>query len=199
MSAMASQITGLTIAYSNVYSGADQRKHQSSASLAFVEGIHPWIPLTKAPNKGPIRRKMLPFDDVIMKDCGTTNNRIRIVLLFGLLLVLAFSFSFSLVPFHVFHYSDVTWCHDVSDHRHVDCLLIFTQIKHQRSRFIGSLRGESTGHRFPSQRASNAEMRPCHDVIIFLKSSFIYVLYTYIELTVGIIMIEISLQFVNPG
>ena len=36
MSAMASQITSLTIVYSTVYSGADQRKHQSSASLAFV-------------------------------------------------------------------------------------------------------------------------------------------------------------------
>ena len=42
MGAMASQITCLTIVYSNVYSGADQRKHQSSASLAFVRGIHRW-------------------------------------------------------------------------------------------------------------------------------------------------------------
>ena len=40
MSAMASQITSLTIVYSTVYSGADQWKHQSSASLAFVRGIH---------------------------------------------------------------------------------------------------------------------------------------------------------------
>ena len=40
MDAMASQITSLTIVYSTVYSGADQRKHQSSASLAFVRGIH---------------------------------------------------------------------------------------------------------------------------------------------------------------
>ena len=37
---MASQITSLTIVYSTVNSGADQRKHQSSASLAFVRGIH---------------------------------------------------------------------------------------------------------------------------------------------------------------
>ena len=35
MSAIASQITSLTIGYSTVYSGADQSKHQSSASLAF--------------------------------------------------------------------------------------------------------------------------------------------------------------------
>ena len=49
MGAMASQITSLTIVYSTVYSGVDQRKHQSSASLAFVRGIHrdQWIPCTK--------------------------------------------------------------------------------------------------------------------------------------------------------
>ena len=39
---MASQITSLTIVYSTVHSGADQRKHQSSASLAFARGIHRW-------------------------------------------------------------------------------------------------------------------------------------------------------------
>ena len=42
MSMMMSQITSLTIVYSMVYSGTDQRKHQSSASLAFVRGIHQW-------------------------------------------------------------------------------------------------------------------------------------------------------------
>ena len=40
MGGMASLITNLTIVYSTVYSDADQRKHQSSASLAFVWGIH---------------------------------------------------------------------------------------------------------------------------------------------------------------
>ena len=46
--AMASQITSLTIAYLNVYSGADQRKHQSSVSLAFVREFtgHRLIPCT---------------------------------------------------------------------------------------------------------------------------------------------------------
>ena len=42
MGARASQITSLTIVYSIVYSDADQRKHESSASLAFVQGIHRW-------------------------------------------------------------------------------------------------------------------------------------------------------------
>ena len=40
MTTIASQITSLTVVYSIVYSDADQRKHQSSASLAFVRGIH---------------------------------------------------------------------------------------------------------------------------------------------------------------
>ena len=64
MSAMASQITNLTIVYSTVYSGADQRKHQSSASLAFVQRIHRWP--VNSPHTGPVTRKMFPFDDVIM-------------------------------------------------------------------------------------------------------------------------------------
>ena len=64
MSVMASQITRLTSVYWSVYSGADQRKHQSSASLAFVRGIHRWP--VNSPHKGPVTRKMLPFDDVIM-------------------------------------------------------------------------------------------------------------------------------------
>ena len=42
MGTVASQITSLTIVYSTVYSGADQGKHYSSASLAFVQGIHRW-------------------------------------------------------------------------------------------------------------------------------------------------------------
>ena len=65
MSAMASQITSLTLVYSAVYSGADQRKHQSSTSLAFVRGIHRW-PVNSL-HKGPVMRKMFPFDDVIMR------------------------------------------------------------------------------------------------------------------------------------
>ena len=64
MSAMASQNTSLTIAYSTVYSGADQRNHQSSASLAFVRGIHRWP--VNSPHKGPVTRKRVSFDDVIM-------------------------------------------------------------------------------------------------------------------------------------
>ena len=54
MGPLASQITSLTIVYSIVYSDADQTKHQSSASLAFVWGIHRdrWIPRTKGQLRG---------------------------------------------------------------------------------------------------------------------------------------------------
>ena len=64
MSKLASQITSLTIVDSTVYSDADQRKHQSSASLAFVWGIHRGP--VNSPHKWPVTRKMFPFDDVIM-------------------------------------------------------------------------------------------------------------------------------------
>ena len=65
MTAIASQITSLTIVYSTVYSDADKKTHQSSASLAFVRGIHRGP--VNSPHKWPVTRKMFPFDDVIMK------------------------------------------------------------------------------------------------------------------------------------
>ena len=64
-STMASQITSGTIVYLTVYSGADQRKYQSSVSLAFVRGIHRWP--VNSPHKGPVTRKIFLFDDVIMR------------------------------------------------------------------------------------------------------------------------------------
>ena len=64
MGVMASQITSLTIVYWTVYSGVDQRKHQSSASLAFEREIHRWP--VHSPHKWPVTRKMFRFDDVIL-------------------------------------------------------------------------------------------------------------------------------------
>ena len=52
MGAMASQITSLTFIYPTVYSGANQRKHQISPSLAFVRGIHRWP--VNSPHKMPV-------------------------------------------------------------------------------------------------------------------------------------------------
>ena len=58
MGAMASKLTSLKSVYLTVYSDADQRKHQSSASLARSP--------VNSPHKWPVTRKMFPFDDVIM-------------------------------------------------------------------------------------------------------------------------------------
>ena len=57
MGAMASQITSLTIVYSNVYSGADERKQS-------------YVSLVNSPQKWPVTRKMIPFDDVTMLRTG---------------------------------------------------------------------------------------------------------------------------------
>ena len=62
--AIASQITSLTIVYS-VYSDADERKHQSSASLAFVRGIHRGP--VNSPHKWPVTRKMF---HLMTSSCG---------------------------------------------------------------------------------------------------------------------------------
>ena len=64
MNPMASQITSLGIVYCTAISGSDQRKHQSSASLAFVRRIHRGP--VNSPHKRPVTRKMFSFDDVIM-------------------------------------------------------------------------------------------------------------------------------------
>ena len=65
ISATASQITNVSIVCSTVCSGADQRKNQISASLAFVRRINRWP--VDSPHKGPVTRKIFPFDDVIMR------------------------------------------------------------------------------------------------------------------------------------
>ena len=73
MGAIASQITSLAIIYSTVYSGADQRKRESSASLAFLLGIHRGP--VNSPHKWQVTRKMFSLDDVIMMPvCSLTES-----------------------------------------------------------------------------------------------------------------------------
>ena len=50
--------------HDTVYSRHRSKKYQSSASLAFVRWTHWWA--VNSPHKGLVRRKMFPFDDVIM-------------------------------------------------------------------------------------------------------------------------------------
>ena len=74
--AIGCQIISPTIVNSTVYSGADRRKHQSSASLALVREIHQW--LVNSPHKGPVTRKMFPFDDVIMNGLAIETRKVYI-------------------------------------------------------------------------------------------------------------------------
>ena len=90
MGTIASQITSLAIVYSIVYSDADQRIYQCSASLAFVRGIHRRP--VNSPHKWPVTRKMFPFDDVIMT-LSNLNPKISKQIYFIIILVTYFSDS----------------------------------------------------------------------------------------------------------
>ena len=81
MSAMASQITSLTMFYSIFYSGADQRIYQRLALLVFVRGIHQW-PMN-SPHKEPVTRKMFSFDDVIMVMVDRSEFKVYLVFHLG--------------------------------------------------------------------------------------------------------------------
>ena len=107
MGAKASQITSLTIVYLIVYSGADQRKHQSSASLTSVQGIHQWP--VNFPHKGPVTRKMFPFDDVIMErkpsPLGSSTQSPCTFLMSGYTGLLAFGNRFWISTSHLGHHA----------------------------------------------------------------------------------------------
>ena len=83
MGAMASHIISLTSVYSNFYSGADQRKHQSSAWLAFVREIHRWP--VNSPDKWPITQKMIPFDDFINMFCRLSQHWVSLIFFFNIM------------------------------------------------------------------------------------------------------------------
>ena len=151
MGAIASQITSLTIVFSTVYSDADQRKYQSSASLAFVQGIHRGP--VNSPHKWPVTRKMFPFDDVIMDRLADS-----CVFCFWL-----------------------HWCHmDVilsqitgnsavclTDRSSNDKWNGYICIYHNSVKLHGALWGESIGERcgFHSQMDMMQKAFPCHAVI----------------------------------
>ena len=82
MSTMASQIISLTLVCWSVCLGEDRRKHQSSASLAFMMGIHRWP--VNSPHKRPVTRKMFPFKDVIMRDPSHPSPSVNVFFLTSL-------------------------------------------------------------------------------------------------------------------
>ena len=90
MGAVALQITSLTTVYSTIDSDADQRKHQSSASLAFVRGNHRGP--VNSPHKWPVTRKIFPFDDVIIVTFNVVDN-----------------FAWLMLPWAAYTYCIFTW------------------------------------------------------------------------------------------
>ena len=187
MNAIASQITGVWIICSTVCSGADQRKHQGSASLDFLRGIHRW-PMDSH-HKGPVTRKMFPIDDVIM-NCSNKSGNNTFSGCFYLTIIL--------IPlnFHVCHFTNndfsvhscaysfkdhfrnsliieiaflksLPWRHnghpDVSNHRRLDSLFNYLFRLKSKETWITALLALCEGKPpvtggFPSQRASNVEI-----------------------------------------
>ena len=111
MGTLTSQITGFSVVYSIVCSGTDQRKYQSSESLAFVRGIH-WWPVN-SPHKAPVMWKKFPLDDVVMVWLPNVGDSLFVssirkpyAFFFNLILVNAFIISpFVILSPSVLHHS----------------------------------------------------------------------------------------------
>ena len=144
MGMMASQITSLTIVYSTVYSGADQRKHQSSASLAFVRGINRGP--VNSPHKWSVTWKMFPFHDVIMLWHGLNWYQLQQVNMVV---------ADDLAPHRWWMLHDKLHTY-FTIHRGA---IMMTSSNGNILRVTGPLCGEFTGHRrMPLTKASNAEL-----------------------------------------
>ena len=81
LTTVVSQITSVRVVYSIVYSDADQRKTSKLSVTGHCGGISPGP--VNSPHKGPVTRKMFPFDDAIMKNQATSMdnaNQIYILL-----------------------------------------------------------------------------------------------------------------------
>ena len=164
---MAYQTTSLTIVYSTVYSDADQRKHKSTATLAFVRGIHRW-PMD-SPHKGPVTRKMFPNswrhrENLIQRLVILTSAAIGADGFLSVLLHASICVSV---------HSALQCRHNeldgVSNHQPLYCFLNRLSRgwskKTSKLRVTGLCEGNSpvTGE-FPAQTASNAQMFPFDDV-----------------------------------
>ena len=159
MSAIASQITSLTIIYSTVYPGADPSN---------IKAPRHW-PLwpVNSPHKWPVTRKMFPFDDVIVGYLITTHPK-------SLQTWTNSGTGNSLLPVVERNARTLRWRHNerdcVSNHQPQDCLLnsLFAdQSKHQSSASLAFVWGIHRGpvnspHKWPVTR----KMFPFDDVIM---------------------------------
>ena len=167
MGAMASQITVVSTVCSVVCSGADQRKHRSFAWLVFLRGIH--RSPVDSPHKGPVTRKMFPFDDVIMKATQEANGSAAIPWIDSVT-----------TPTYDRWPDTMSWAHycGVSNHQTDDCLL--NHLSRRRSKKTSKLRvvrgvyrsPVNSPHKWPVTR----KMFPFYDVImpLWLIIHYIY-------------------------
>ena len=156
MSAMAPQITSLPIVYSTLYSGTDQRKHQSSASLDFVRGMHQWS--VNSPHKGPVTRKMHPFDDVIMFFCTLFQYHFEQCHVILSSISLHYRKWFVTINYGQNNKTTAHWCLDLWNHRQLDYSInsFWPFVKRIYRWPVGSL------HKWLTMWKVN----PCHDAIM---------------------------------
>ena len=156
MSPMASQITSLGIVYSTVYSGSDQRKHQSSASLAFVQRIHRGP--VNSPQKWPVTRKMFSFDDVIM---GTAKILFHFGVIFFLVIQHKYTRDSSLRP------SDAMWHYKLEKTINDGPFLGMSRAQHQ------VCRGTNPNVLSPISSGTNIQWKSNPNKIIFTQKCFV--------------------------
>ena len=126
MSTMASQITSVSIVYTTVCSGTDQRKHQSSASLAFVRGIHWW--LVNSPHKGPVTWEMFPFGKCFPFPCVYIYVCVCVYIQLGIWRDIGWVLGSThkwIIDMVIHRHPIVPWCHRVPD---PICLTLFMSI-----------------------------------------------------------------------
>ena len=164
MGAIASQITSLTIVCSIVYSDADQRKHQSSASLAFVRGIH--RSPVNSPHKWPVTRKCFHLMTSSWINPYTTIHRFwyrnRILSAekyrLGDILLTKVFFRYIMSKF-LFSIDCKSHCIPTEPGDYVHHFFMMTSSNQNIFRVTGPLWGKSIGHRWiPLTKASDAEL-----------------------------------------
>ena len=156
MGTMASQITSLMIVYSTVYSGTNERKHQTSTSLACVREIHRWR--VNSPHKGQWRGKLFHL--------MTSSRKWDTLHLWANEFAIHYGISVpptELVTKHSRHFSKILTKDTLTRGRAAGVRIQCHMMKSSNGnifRVTGSLCGEFTGHRWiPLPKASDTQLQ----------------------------------------
>ena len=178
MSAVAFQITSLTIVYSTVYSRHRPKKHQSSVSPTYLRGIHRWS--VNSPHKGPVMRKMFLFDDVIMIYFSVSGFPSWAIIIVCSFIVIIYT---SIVSTSNLQRNQQVWLSQYSDvimnvmppqitGVSIACSTVCSvadQRKHQSSASLAFVRGINRWPvDSPNKESVTPEMFPFDDVIVFI-------------------------------